>query len=107
MNKLTRIVTPLIAVAILASCTLETLAQNQNDNKAADYASAPAGNPEQEQAYRDGVEAAKLDALAKRKVDATASHLYVHPPVKKGARDAYRETFKNGYEAAVKKAATS
>ena len=33
-------------------------------------------------ATRDDIQAAKLDTLANRRIDAKSSHLYVHPPVK-------------------------
>ena len=53
----------------------------------------------------DGIEAAKLDAAAKRKIDAKASHLYVHPPVKgNDAVSAYRSAFEAGYQAQLKHA---
>jgi hypothetical protein len=110
MSKLSRFATPLIAVAIMSSVPFMTLAQNSQmgnatqDSAAAtqDWNTPPAGTEQAQQGYRDGIEAAKLDKLANRKIDAKASHLYVHPPVKSEARDAYRSSFAQGYDAAVK-----
>jgi hypothetical protein len=113
MSKLTRIATPLIAVAIMSSVPFITLAQNsQAGNKTQtsstqDWNTPPAGTEQAQQGYRDGIEAAKLDTLAKRKIDAKASHLYVHPPVKGEARDAYRSAFEAGYQAALKHGSAS
>ncbi len=67
-----------------------------------DWNTPPAGTEQAQQGYRDGIEAAKLDTAAKRKIDAKSSHLYVHPPVKGAARDEYRSSFVTGYEAALK-----
>ena len=109
MKKLTRIATPLIAVAIMSSVPFMTLAQsspagNQTQNSATqDWNTPPPGTEQAQQGYRDGIEAAKLDTLAKRKIDAKASHLYMHPPVKGGdAVSAYRSAFESGYAAALK-----
>jgi hypothetical protein len=113
MSKLTRIATPLIAVAIMSSVPFMALAQNSQagnqtqTNATQDWNTPPAGTEQAQQGYRDGIEAAKLDTLAKRKVDAKASHLYQHPPVKGDARDAYRSAFEAGYAAAVAHGATS
>jgi hypothetical protein len=113
MSKLTRIATPLIAVAIMSSVPFIALAQNsqagnQTQNTAMqDWNTPPAGTEQAQQGYRDGIEAAKLDKLANRKIDAKASHLYVHPPVKNDARDAYRSAFEAGYQAAVAHGAAS
>lgn len=102
--KLTRIVTPLMAVAlmgalpVLAHAQTTKAAQTQNE----DWNTPPPGTEQAQQAYRDGIEAAKLDRAAKRKIEAKSSHLYQHPPVKGDAREAYRTNFVNGYEAAVK-----
>jgi hypothetical protein len=112
MKKLTRIATPLMAVAIMTSVSFMTLAQsspmtgNQTQNNATqDWNTPPPGTEQAQQGYRDGIEAAKLDTLAKRKVDAKASHLYVHPPVKgNDAQNAYRSSFQAGYDAALKHA---
>jgi hypothetical protein len=113
MSKLTRIATPLIAVAIMSSVPFMTLAQNsqagnQTQNSTTqteDWNTPPPGTEQAQQGYRDGIEAAKLDTAAKRKVDAKASHLYVHPPVKgNDAVAAYRSAFEAGYQAAVKHA---
>lgn len=101
--KLTRIATPLMAVALMSAPILAS-AQNTIPAKqeAQDWNAPPAGTEQEQQAYRDGVEAYKLDRAAKRKIDAKSSHLYVHPPVKGEAKDAYRQNFVNGYETAVK-----
>jgi len=114
MSKVTRIATPLIAVAIMSSVPFITLAQNspagnQTQNSAAqDWNTPPAGTEQAQQGYRDGIEAAKLDTLAKRKIDAKSSHLYLHPPVKGAeAQSQYRSAFEAGYEAAIKHGATS
>jgi len=111
MKKLNRIATPLIAVALMSSVPFMTLAQssqagNQTQNNATqDWNTPPAGTEQAQQGYRDGIEAAKLDTVAKRKIDAKASHLYVHPPVKgNDAVNAYRSSFEAGYNAAVKHA---
>jgi hypothetical protein len=113
MSKLTRIATPLMAVAIMSSVPFMALAQNsptgsQTQNSAAqDWNTPPAGTEQAQQGYRDGIEAAKLDKLANRAISFKTSHLYVHPPVKGDARDAYRSAFQAGYEAAVAHGATS
>ncbi|MGD0796619.1 MAG: hypothetical protein ABR910_02745 [Acidobacteriaceae bacterium] len=113
MSKITRIATPLMAVAMMTSVPFLALAQNSltgSDNKANTVAvpdmRAQADGP-QKQAYQDGVEAAKLDRLAKRPISYKTSHLYLHPPVKGDARDAYRTSFQAGYEAAVAQGAAS
>lgn len=109
MSKLIRIATPLIAVAIMSSVPFMTLAQNSprgnetSNNATQDWNTPPAGTEQAQQGFRDGIEAAKLDTLAKRKIDAKSSHLYVHPPVKgKDATDAYRSAFEAGYQAALR-----
>jgi hypothetical protein len=115
MNKhLTRIATPLIAVAMMSSVPFMTFAQtspsgNQpQTNATQDWNTPPAGTEQAQQGFRDGIEAAKLDTLAKRKIDAKASHLYVHPPVKgNDAVNAYRSAFESGYTAALKHGAAS
>jgi hypothetical protein len=110
MSKLTRIATPLIAVAIMSSVPFMTLAQssqagNQTMNTTQDWNTPPPGTEQAQQGYRDGIEAAKLDTLAKRTINAKASHLYVHPPVKGAdAQNAYRSAFEAGYSAALKHA---
>jgi hypothetical protein len=114
MSKLTRIATPLIAVAIMSSVPFLSLAQNSpvgnetQNNATQDWNSPPPGTEQAQQGFRDGIEAAKLDTLAKRKIDAKASHLYMHPPVKGAdAVNAYRSAFENGYAAAIKHGASS
>jgi len=109
MSKLTRFATPLIAVAIMSSVPFMTLAQNSqagnqtSNNATQDWNTPPAGTEQAQQGFRDGIEAAKLDTLAKRRIEAKTSHLYLHPPVKgKDATDAYRSAFESGYQAALK-----
>ena len=107
MSKLTRMATPLMAVAIMSSVPFLALAQNsqsgnQTQNTAVqDWNTPPPGTEQAQQGYRDGIEAAKLDKLANRPISFKTSHLYVNPPVKKDARDSYRSAFQSGYEAAV------
>jgi hypothetical protein len=94
---------PLIALAQTAQAGTQTQA-----NATQDWNTPPAGTEQSQQAYRDGIEAAKLDTLAKRKVDPKASHLYQHPPVKGSeAQNAYRSAFQSGYQAAVQHGPTS
>jgi hypothetical protein len=113
MSKLSRIATPLMAVAIMSSAPFMALAQgsqsgNQTQNSAAqDWNTPPAGTEQEQQGYRDGIQAAQLDKLANRKIDAKSSHLYLNPPVKKDTRDAYRNSFENGYKAALAHGAAS
>jgi hypothetical protein len=94
----------LTAMAMLSTAPLFVHAQMNNNNQAQvqDWNTPPAGTEQAQQGYRDGIEAAKLDTAAKRKIDAKASHLYVHPPVKGEARDAYRSSFTEGYQTALK-----
>ena len=114
MKKLFRIATPLIAVAMMTSVPMMSLAQsspqgNQAQNSTMqDWNTPPAGTEQAQAGYRDGIQAAKLDKLANRKIDAKSSFLYTHPPVKKGpARDAYLQNFVAGYQAAVQHGAAS
>jgi hypothetical protein len=106
MKKLIRMATPVMAMALLSGSTLFAHAQNTpmqpSTAQSADWNNPPAGSEQAKQGYRDGIEAAQLDQAAKRKIDAKASHLYVHPPVKGAARDEYRASFAAGYDAAVK-----
>lgn len=103
MMKVTRIAMPLIAVALMSASPVLAHAQTaQASQNVQDWNTPPAGTEQAQQGYRDGIEAAKLDRAAKRKIDAKSSHLYQHPPVKGDARDAYRQSFINGYENAVK-----
>ena len=109
MIKLTRIAMPLIAAALVSGTTLFAHARMTQDTPAQTSAAEthswitpPPGTEQAQAAYRDGVESAQLDKVAKRKIDAKASHLYVHPPVKGAAKDEYRSSFVAGYEAAVK-----
>lgn len=114
MRKLNRIATPLMAAAIMISVPCMALAQNsqtgnqtQTSAAAQDWNTPPAGTEQAQQGFRDGIEAAKLDKLARRPISYKASHLYVHPPVKGNAKDAYRSAFQSGYEAAVAHSAGS
>jgi hypothetical protein len=114
MNNLTRTATTLLAAAMLSGAPFIALAQNAQagtqpqNNATQDWNTPPAGTEQAQQGFRDGIEAAKLDTLAKRKVEAKSSHLYVHPPVKgSDAVNAYRSAFQSGYEAAVQHGATS
>ena len=66
-----------------------------------DWNTPPAGTEQAQQGYKDGLEAAKLDKAAKRKIDAKSSHLYKNPPVKGAEKDDYRMSFEKGYEAQV------
>jgi hypothetical protein len=104
MKKTIRIATPLIAVALMSGASFFAYAQNNQAPTAQSQSwnTPPPGTEQAQSAYRDGVEAAQLDKAAKRPIDAKQSHLYVHPPVKASARDAYRASFIAGYEAAVK-----
>ena len=98
-----RIAASLMAAALFtgASSLYAQNPQPQNNAPAQEWNTPPAGT-EQAQAYRDGVEAAKLDKLAHRTIDAKVSHLYVHPPVKGAAVSSYRSSFEQGYNAALK-----
>ena len=105
MKKLTRIATPLIAVAMM-TVPMMALAQSSQGN-AAQSTTTNAGsiNPEAQasQSYADGVQSATIDMAAKRVLDPQKSYRYLHPPVKKGPeRDAYLANFSAGYTAHVK-----
>ena len=98
----TRLVKPLIAAVLMASPVVMLAQTNQNTKPAAqDWNAAPAGTEQSQQAYRDGIEAAKLDKAARRTIDAKTSHLYKKPPVKKDQQEAYRSDFEKGYQAQV------
>jgi outer membrane murein-binding lipoprotein Lpp len=100
MIRLTRIATPVLAVVLMSGAPVFAQAQNsQASAQAQDWNTPPAGTEQAQQGFRDGIEAAKLDKAAKRKIDAKSSHLYKNPPVKGGARDAYRDSFEKGYQA--------
>lgn len=104
----TRLAASFFAVALMTSPVV-TLAQNAQTNKPAqDWNAAPAGTEQaaNSQGFRDGIEAAKLDAAARRTIDAKVSHLYKKPPVKKDQQDAYRSDFEKGYNAQVEKSKT-
>jgi hypothetical protein len=115
MKKLNKLVVPMVAAALAGSVSSFAPAQSaaQGNNavvKAAaqDWNTPPAGSEQAQQGYRDGVQAAKLDTMVKRKIDAKASHLYVHPPVKgDDAVNQYRQSFEAGYNTAVAHGATS
>jgi len=108
MKKIFRIATPLMAVALMTGASVSALAQNSQNSKPAvqDWNTPPAGTEQAQQAYRDGIEAAKLDKAAKRTIDAKTSHLYKNPPVKGAAKDSYRAEFEKGYQAQVAHDAT-
>jgi hypothetical protein len=103
MKKVFRIAAPLMAVALMSGAPAVALAQNSQNHKAQaqveDWNTPPAGTEQAQQGYRDGIEAAKLDKVAKRKIDAKESHLYKKPPVKGTEREAYRDSFEKGYQA--------
>ncbi|HEY2040166.1 MAG TPA: hypothetical protein VGG95_10900 [Edaphobacter sp.] len=100
MIRITRIAMPLVAVVLMTGAPVFAQAQNsQTTTQAQDWNTPPAGTEQAQQGYRDGIEAAKLDKAAKRKIDAKSSHLYKKPPVKGAARDAYRDNFEKGYQA--------
>jgi len=103
MKKIFRIATPLMAVALMSGASSFALAQNaQNQNASTqvqDWNTPPAGTEQAQQGFRDGIEAAKLDKAARRKIDAKTSHLYKNPPVKGAEREAYRDSFEKGYQA--------
>lgn len=114
MKKLTQFAIPLVAAALVGSTPFFALAQNAaqsnvlNTRNASQDSNTPAGSAQAQQGYHDGLEAAKLDTLAKRKIDAKSSHLYVHPPVKGAdAVNQYRQSFEAGYNAAIEHGATS
>ena len=98
-----RFATPLMAAVLMNGAALMTHAQNAPQaTPAPDANTLPAGNTEAQQAYQDGMLAAKLDTVAKRPIDPKMSHLYKKPPVKGPAQAAYRAAFESGYEAALK-----
>ncbi|NYF78468.1 hypothetical protein [Granulicella arctica] len=102
MKTLIRFAAPVMAVALLSGAPLFAHAQAENSAVAQDWNTPPPGTEQAQQGYRDGIQAAQLDHAAKRPIDPKVSHLYVHPPVKGAARDAYRSSFEAGYQAAVK-----
>ena len=112
MSRLNRIAMPLMAVAMMSSVPVAALAQNSLTRNYLDYTvsvqdmRSTAGGPEKV-GYRDGLDAAQLDTLARRTVFYKKSHLYVHPPVKRAARVLYRLSFQAGYEAAMAEGAAS
>jgi hypothetical protein len=71
MNRLTRIATPLIAVAIMSSVPSVTLAQNSlsgdhtQNTVAQDWTKSPVSTPQAQQGYRDGL--ASLSAPARQR----------------------------------------
>jgi hypothetical protein len=98
--KFNRIAMPLVAVALMGAPVFVS-AQNTQATQTQDWNTPPAGTEQAQQAYKDGIEAAKLDKAAKRKIDAKSSHLYKNPPVKGAAKDDYRASFEKGYQAQV------
>jgi Ni/Co efflux regulator RcnB len=101
--KMTRIAMPLIAVAMMTAPIMMTAQSSTMSNQQSNQSTTNMQAADQNsQAYKDGIEAAKLDTVAKRTVNPTASYLYNHPPVKKAAdKEAYRNTFTQGYKAAL------
>ncbi len=55
----------------------------------------------QRQGYRDGIQAARMDAERHRHKDADDHQMYRHPRVERSMRDEYREGFRNGYDRAM------
>jgi hypothetical protein len=110
MRNNNRFATSLMALTLLSGLPMAALAQSAQapttQSTDTDF-NAPAPGSEQYAAYKDGMDAAKLDTAARRKIDPKASHLYVHPPVNSKARDKYRTNFEAGYKAALQKGATS
>ncbi len=78
-----------MAVVLMSGAPFFAHAQNsQKQNTPAqvqDWNTPPAGTEQVQQGFRDGIEAAKLDKAARRKIDAKSSHLYKNPPVKGAA----------------------
>jgi hypothetical protein len=98
--KKAMIFTPLIAVAMMTSVPMSSLAENPAGNNGTNTASAQVDA--NSKGYKDGMEAFKLDKLAGRPIGAKTSHLYKNPPVKDGfVRDQYRAQFEAGYNAAM------
>ena len=103
MKIQSRIAASLMAAALFTGAS-SLYAQNPSQNQNApvqEWNPPPAGTEQAQQGFRDGIEAAKLDKLAHRPVDAKVSHLYVHPPVKGAAQADYRTSFESGYKAAL------
>ncbi len=99
MMKITRFAMPLIAAAVMTAPMMVVAQSSTMSNQST--MNMPAAD-QNSQAYKDGIEAAKLDTVAKRTIDPQASYLYNHPPVKKAAdKEAYRSTFTQGYKAAL------
>jgi len=108
MNHLTRIATPLIAVAMMTVPMMAPAQSSQQGNGANNSTtSVPAAGVEQTKAYSDGVASAQADKAVGRAIDPQKSFRYVHPPVKKSETDAYRAAFTAGYQAQVKQASTA
>ena len=103
MKIQSRIAASLMAAALFTGAS-SLYAQNPSQNQNApvqEWNTPPAGTEQAQQGFRDGIEAAKLEKLAHRPVDAKVSHLYVHPPVKGAAQADYRNSFESGYKAAL------
>jgi hypothetical protein len=87
--------TPLIAVAMMTSVPMPSLAENPAETHSA---TSTVKADENSIGYKDGVEAYKLDKLAGRQIGAKTSHLYKNPPVKSSReKDDYRAQFEVGY----------
>lgn len=106
MKNVLKAATTLMAVSLMGSPILALGSTLQNGTTQAptaqEWNTPPAGTEQAQQGFRDGIEAAKLDKAANRKIDAKSSHLYKNPPVKGASRDAYRSSFEAGYQAALK-----
>jgi hypothetical protein len=87
--------TPLIAVAMMTSVPMPSLAENPAETHST---TSTMKVDENSLGYKDGVEAYKLDKLAGRPIGARTSHLYKNPPVKSSRdKDEYRAQFEAGY----------
>ena len=53
-------------------------------------------------AFHDGLESARMDMEAHRRMDARRSDFFKHPPVPGPARNEYRNSFQQGYNTAVR-----
>jgi len=110
MKKLNKVVTPLIAVAMMAGGWMISPAQgfmsdNSTKSSVQDWQKAPAGvDPK---GYQDGVQAMQLDALTHRPIDFKLAAHYKNPPVKTQDRPTYQAAFEAGYKAAMQHPTTN
>ena len=112
MSRTKTLATPVLAVALLSGASLSAPAQNSFFGNKPVSTSAGTVNvrelalPGAAHAYEDGMLGARLDTMTRRRVGATTSHLYLHPPVKgREAKGTYRAEFTAGYEAALRRSA--